>query len=369
MALLAATASPAVADPVGVPPSGVGGRVIAWGYNGEGQTNVPASLDGKSVTAIAAGQQHSLALTSDGKVTAWGNNDFGQTNVPASLDGKSVTAIAAGRWHSLALTSDGKVTAWGYDYFGTTDVPTSLANKTVTAIATSNLHSLALTSDGKVTAWGYNGDGETNVPASLDGKSVTAIAAGWRHSLALTSDGKVTAWGNTSGLPVSLTGRTVTAIAAGDGYSLAVVAPTAPAVVEQPKDQTVNPGEDATFTATASGDPAPTVQWERRSSDNAAWTDIPGATTSTYTLTKATEADNGSQFRAVFTNTAGTATTNPATLTVNTPPAVVEQPKDQTVNPGEDATFTATASGDPAPTVQWERRSSDNAAWTDIPGA
>ncbi|WP_411089350.1 hypothetical protein, partial [Streptomyces sp. 061-3] len=49
---------------------------------------------------------------------------------------------------------------------------------------------------------------------------------------------------------------------------------------------------------------------------NAPWVDIPGATTSTYTLAKATPADNGSQFRAVFTNPAGIATTETATLTV-----------------------------------------------------
>ncbi|WP_406426857.1 immunoglobulin domain-containing protein [Streptomyces sp. NBC_01589] len=332
MVLLAVTAGTAVADPVGVPPSGRGGRVAAWGYNGSGQTDVPASLDGKTVTAIAAGQQHSLALTSEGKVTAWGNNDSGRTDVPASLAGETVTAIAATGQHSLALTSEGKVAAWGLNF-----------------------------------------GGQTDVPASLDGETVTAIAAGWRHSLALTSDGKVTGWGtNISGstdVPASLAGKTVTAIAAGDGYSLAVVASTAPAVVEQPHDLTVNPGEDATFTATASGDPASTVQWQRRSGDNAPWVDIPVATTSTHTLAKATPADNGSQFRAVFTNPAGIATTQTATLTVNTPPVITEQPEDRRVNPGGDATFTAAASGEPAPTVQWQRRSGDNAAWTDIPGA
>ncbi|WP_406505454.1 immunoglobulin domain-containing protein [Streptomyces sp. NBC_01602] len=370
---MAVTAGTAVADPVGVPPSGRGGRVAAWGYNGSGQTDVPASLDGKTVTAIAAGQQHGLALTSEGKVTAWGNNDSGRTDVPASLAGETVTAIAAGEQHGLALTSEGKVTAWGNNGSGQTGVPASLAGKTVTAIAAGWYHSLALTSDGKVTAWGLNFGGQTDVPASLDGETVTAIAAGWRHSLALTSDGKVTGWGtNISGstdVPASLAGKTVTAIAAGDGYSLAVVASTAPAVVEQPHDLTVNPGEDATFTATASGDPASTVQWQGRSGDNAPWVDIPGATTSTYTLAKATPADNGSQFRAVCTNPAGIATTQTATLTVNTPPVITGQPKDRTVNPGEDATFTATASGKPAPTVQWQRRSGDNAAWVDIPGA
>ena len=44
-------------------------------------------------------------------MVAWGYNDYGQTNVPAGLSG--VTAIAAGDYHSLALKSDGTVVAWG----------------------------------------------------------------------------------------------------------------------------------------------------------------------------------------------------------------------------------------------------------------
>ena len=74
---------------------------------------MPATLDGKTVTAIAAGDGHSLALTTDGTITAWGWNDFGQATVPGTLDGKIVTAIAAGELHSLALTDDGTLTAWG----------------------------------------------------------------------------------------------------------------------------------------------------------------------------------------------------------------------------------------------------------------
>ena len=68
-----------------------------------------------------------MALTSDGKVFAWGENDSGQlgdgttTNrtTPVAVDmsgalwARAVTAIAAGDVHTVALTSDGKVFAWG----------------------------------------------------------------------------------------------------------------------------------------------------------------------------------------------------------------------------------------------------------------
>jgi alpha-tubulin suppressor-like RCC1 family protein len=61
------------------------------------------------VIGIAAGVNHSLALTRGGGVIAWGcgtifgiDSDFGQCRVPGS-EGLGVTAIAAGYAHSLAL--------------------------------------------------------------------------------------------------------------------------------------------------------------------------------------------------------------------------------------------------------------------------
>ncbi len=202
------------------------GHVTAWGFDGAGQTTVPASLAGRTVTAVSAGRGQSLALTDDGTVTAWGADNEGESTVPGSLTGRNVTAISAGEYHNLALTDDGMVTAWGFDGMGQSSVPGSLTGRTVTAVAAGGFHSLALTSDGQVTAWGYNYMGQTDVPASLTGKTVTAIAGGGYHSLALTSDGQVTAWGHNgngqSAVPASLTGKTVTAIGGGQNHSLAL---------------------------------------------------------------------------------------------------------------------------------------------------
>ncbi len=166
MACLGGFTAPVIAD-----------TVVAWGYNGNGQTNVPGGLSG--VTAIAGGSEYSLALKSDGTVVAWGYNGYGQTTAPGGLSG--VTAIAAGGRHSLALKSDRTVVAWGYNAQGQTNVPGGLSG--VTAIAAGYAHSLALKSDGTVVAWGWNGYGLTNVPGGLSG--VTAIAGGDNHSLAL----------------------------------------------------------------------------------------------------------------------------------------------------------------------------------------
>ena len=104
---------------------------------------------------LGSGLTHASAVpTADSIVTAWGGNDFGQTDVPASLQGTTVTAISAGMHHALALSDNGVVTAWGANDFGQTDVPASLADQSVVAISAGDTISLALTDDGQVIAWG-----------------------------------------------------------------------------------------------------------------------------------------------------------------------------------------------------------------------
>lgn len=90
---------------------------------------------------------------------------------------------------------------------------------------------------------------------------------------------------------------------------------TAPSVTTGPTDQTAAAGTDATFTADASGFPAPAVQWQKSTDGGATWTAIPGATSTTYSFT-ASGSDSGSEYEAVFTNSQGTATSSPATLNV-----------------------------------------------------
>ncbi|MEU7023832.1 Ig-like domain repeat protein [Streptomyces sp. NPDC046203] len=205
------------------------------------EAHLPA---GTQATAIAAGGSHSLALTSDGRVLAWGSNYLGQlgdgtttqrntpvyTLLPADTQ---ITALAAGDYQSLALTSDDHVLAWGQNSAGqlgdgtttdrTTPVQTLLpADIQITALAAGGPQGLALTSDGRILAWGGNyygelGDGTTtnrttpvytHLPA---GDRATAIAAGAAHSLApvvrATSHTTLTAHPTTAtlGAPVTLT--------------------------------------------------------------------------------------------------------------------------------------------------------------------
>jgi len=148
------------------------------------------------------------------------------------------------------------------------------------------------------------------------------------------------------------------------GQAYTIITP--PAVTTQPTNITVITGTTASFTAAASGSPVPTVQWQV-STDGTNWSDIDGATSATYSFTTSA-ADTSKQYHAIFTNAAGNVTTSAATLTVNTVPVVTTQPSNTTVTAGASASFSAAASGSPAPTLQWQV-STNGTTWSDIDGA
>jgi len=137
---------------------------------------------------------------------------------------------------------------------------------------------------------------------------------------------------------------TINVTAAGGGS-------TAPAISTQPLGQTVASGANVTFTVAASGTPSPTFQWQQNG------VAISGATSSTLTLTGVTTASAGT-YTVVVTNSAGSATSNGAVLTVSPPlgaaPVITVQPVSQTVAPGGSVTFTVTATGT-SPTYQWQK--------------
>src|SRR6266481_7808444 len=138
-------------------------------------------------------------------------------------------------------------------------------------------------------------------------------------------------------------------------------------ITTQPANQTVTAGQTATFAATT-GSPTPTVQWQVSTNNGASFSILPGATSATLSFTTDLS-QNGYQYQAVFTNSAGMATTTAATLTVNSvAPTITTQPANQTVTTGQTATFTAAATGSPTPTVQWQVSTDGGASFSNVSG-
>jgi alpha-tubulin suppressor-like RCC1 family protein len=204
------------------------------------------------ISAITAGDDHTLAWSVDGGVWAWGANDFGQLGTGTSGDGTrparvslhGALHIGAGARHSLAVLIDGSVWAWGDNrrgQLGSAEIVSSPKPVRVdgvppfSSVAGGEGHSLGLAADGRVWTWGGARAG-ASVPSSVSGLPfITAIAAGGHHDLALSADGRLWAWGannvgqlgdgtgQPAARPVMLAAPTdVVSIAAGKLFSVAV---------------------------------------------------------------------------------------------------------------------------------------------------
>ena len=90
----------------------------------------------------------------------------------------------------------------------------------------------------------------------------------------------------------------------------------APIIATGPADQTVTEGEIAEFSVTATGDNL-SYQWQQSTDNGQSWTDIDGATGASYATEASTASMSGYQYRCVVSNSAGSATSSAATLTVN----------------------------------------------------
>ena len=231
------------------------GQVFSFGDNYYGQLGNTTNANNSAVSAnpdptlvalpgpaaqVAAGDQFSLVLLSNGQLYAFGANQEGQlgnNNNDASIanpapalvnlpGGATVAQIAAGDDFSLALTTSGELYAFGDNEYGqlgnTTNNATTAANPAptlvalpagrVTQIAAGFDYGLALSSTGQVFAFGDNDYGQLGNPSnsgtttanpsatqvSLPGSAGPAvqIAAGGYHSLVLTSSGQVFAFGD-----------------------------------------------------------------------------------------------------------------------------------------------------------------------------
>jgi alpha-tubulin suppressor-like RCC1 family protein len=222
------------------------GSVWSWGSNrngqlGDGSTSdspTPIRVQGlpSNIVAVAAGGDHSAALTSDGVMYAWGLNQYGElgdgtttrhptpTRVP---DLTNVASIAFGPFHAAAVKRDGTVWTWGNNQFGqlgdgtTTErhapVQVAALGTTNSKVALGDWHTLVIRNDATLWTFGFNNEGQlgdgtqTNrsTPVQVPGLHVVSVAAGGltgtspgvHGSAAIATDGALWVTGQFAGPP------------------------------------------------------------------------------------------------------------------------------------------------------------------------
>lgn len=119
------------------------GRVYTYGHGAKGQlghgvvedvmeeAKLVEALDGVTITRIAAGGWHSMALSATGDLYAFGWNESGQlgfaksdlplTATPLLIDGGeecNYVSVSCGSRHSMAVTEKGELFAFGWNKYG-----------------------------------------------------------------------------------------------------------------------------------------------------------------------------------------------------------------------------------------------------------
>jgi hypothetical protein len=182
--------------------------------------------------------------------------------------------------------------------------------------------------------------------SAMSGMSSVSIAAGQNQAFQFQFAPKTA--GSVSGSVSIVSDATNSPLA----VSLSGTGMAALAITTQPANQSVTPGQTATFSVVASGSGALTYQWKKGG------TAIGGATAASYTTPATTSGESGTQFTVVVTDGTGSVTSNPATLTVTATavaPAITAQPANKTVTAGQTATFSVTATGTAPLTYQWKK--------------
>ena len=162
---------------------------------------------------------HTISLRTDGKVFTWGDNTYGQlgngtvktSDEPVEVtfpEGTIITQIAAGENHNVALDSNGNVWTWGRNnnyQIGNTRAnqytPYKVSNlPKVIKISAGNNNTMVITENNELYAWGLNAYGDlglgtyTNkvLPKKVKGiHDIIDISGGKSHYIALNRAGEV----------------------------------------------------------------------------------------------------------------------------------------------------------------------------------
>ena len=360
------------------------GKVVLAGrflnFNGVGRVriarvNADGTLDTSFVPGLGPnGPAVSIQAQTDGKIMVCGNftsyNGVLRSGIVRLLtDGSVDTSFdpgtgAVGLVNGSVTQADGKIIVYGginfFNGLARSKIVRLLANGTVdtpyaqnTAI-NSDIRDAQLLPSGKLTIVGVffeiNGISRRSVARlDLNGAHDTLFnpgtAAGYLdnpanaavNASALDTEGKLFIAGEFrqfNQIPFNFITRVGTAD------------PTPPLVITHPTNVFILTGSNASFFVTASGTAPLNFQWRFNG------VNILNATNSSITITNAQNANVG-LYSAVVANSAGTATSSNASLTLGTFPFFVTPPASQTNFVGANSNFTVTAGGTTPLFYQW----------------
>eukprot|EP00252_Welwitschia_mirabilis_P003499 TRINITY_DN13557_c0_g1_i1.p1 TRINITY_DN13557_c0_g1~~TRINITY_DN13557_c0_g1_i1.p1 ORF type:complete len:436 (+),score=82.89 TRINITY_DN13557_c0_g1_i1:975-2282(+) len=213
--------------------------VYSWGWGdfgrlGHGNSSdlfIPQAikaLQGLRIKQISCGDSHCLAVTDDGVVQSWGRNQNGQLGlgdtedclVPQKIEffkGTAVKMVAAGAEHTVAVTEDGELYGWGWGRYGNLGladrndrlVPEQVASITeekFSMVACGWRHTIAVSDSGSLFTYGWSKYGQLGhgdyadhlTPhrvEALQDTRIIQISGGWRHTMALDAEGNLYGWG------------------------------------------------------------------------------------------------------------------------------------------------------------------------------
>jgi YVTN family beta-propeller protein len=391
------TVGPGGAQPVAIAVTPNGATVYV--ANNAANTLVPITVATNTAGAFITGipSPLAIAITPDG-ATAYIVEDGNPGHVvPMTLSTHTLgTAITVGKNPSAVAITPDQATAYVTNGGAGANAVTPIALSTNTAgtniTVGSGPDAVAITPDQAPVASFTAGPGPSGTPSSFDA-SASTVAYGsvtnyhWdfgdgntlntassltTHSYATSGSYTVTLTEtDTAGTSTTQTfiGQTISRNGGPSAQTTQqVTINTAPQTTTQPTPTTATAPNPAAFTAGCSGSPTPTIQWQLSTDGGTTWSNITGQTSATVTLTPTSLEQSTSQYRAICTNSAGSATSNAATLTVNTTPQVTTQPTSTSVTAPNAAVFTTACSGSPAPTLQWQLSTDAGLTWNNITG-
>lgn len=227
------------------------GKVYSWGNGGNGRLGLGDvsdrteaclvnSLSDEIVISVQCGASHSMVLTDKAQVYSWGKNTQGQCGhgcaddilrpqMIKKFDDVRIQRLAAGWEHSVALSTEGRLYAWGCGYkdsrrgvippvLGLGHNECRMTPEMISSIDTVKIvnvicgwdHCLALDDKGKLLSWGSGQNGKlgqgnednVSIPCylpTMEDIVVVHISAGCEHSAAITEDGAMYSWGHGDG--------------------------------------------------------------------------------------------------------------------------------------------------------------------------